>query len=298
MAKSYTAKPYIDTKAVAIMLALCLLWGVNMAAIKFSNKGMAPIFTAALRSLGASVLMLLWTTYRREPLFPKNLKRMHALMVGALFGIEFCFIYVAQQYTLASRSFVFLYSSPFWVALGAHFLIPGNRLTWPVITGLLLAFTGLLFISFEGLFQYSASILFGDFLMILAALSWAATTIYIKRYLVVMCTPFQTLIYQIIFSVPVLFLLSLILEKNPVHYIDATVLISFCYQTFIVAFLSYWAWFYLIHIYPVTSLSAFSFITPLSGVFISSLILGEPLSLGLILALVLVSTGIYWVNKR
>jgi drug/metabolite transporter (DMT)-like permease len=291
-------KPYIDSKAVAILLVLCLLWGVNMAAIKFSNKGMAPIFTAGMRSLGASVLMLLWTAYRKESIMPKGLKLIHPLMVGALFGIEFFFIYVAQQYTLASRSFIFLYSSPFWVALGAHFLIPGNRLTWSVSGGLILAFVGLISIFFEGLLQYSASILFGDFLMILAALSWAATTIYIKRFLVWKCTPFQTLLYQILFSVPVLLLLSLILEKNPVHYLDATILLSFFYQTFIVAFLSYWAWFYLIHIYPVTSLAAFSFITPLSGVFISSLILGEPLSLGLLLALVLVSAGIYWVNKR
>jgi drug/metabolite transporter (DMT)-like permease len=164
--------------------------------------------------------------------------------------------------------------------------------------GLLLAFLGLVFISSEGLYQYSSTILFGDFLMLLAALGWAATTIYIKRYLVWKCTPFQTLLYQIVFSVPILFLLSWLLEKNPVHYIDATILISFCYQTFIVAFLSYWAWFYLIHIYPVTSLAAFSFITPISGVFISSLMLGEPLSLGLLLALTLVSVGIYWVNKR
>jgi drug/metabolite transporter (DMT)-like permease len=259
---------------------------------------LAPVFTAALRSLGASILMLLWTAYRKEPIFPKGLRIIHPLMVGFLFGIEFSFIYVAQQYTLASRSFVFLYTHPFWVALGAHFLIPGDRLTWRRMGGLLLAFLGLVFISSEGLYQYSSAILFGDFLMLLAALGWAATTIYIKRYLVGKCTSFQTMLYQIIFSVPILFLLSWVLEKNPVHYVDTTIVLSFIYQTVVVAFLSYWAWFYLIHTYPVTSLAAFSFITPISGVFISSLILGEPLSLGLLFALALVSVGIYWVNKR
>jgi drug/metabolite transporter (DMT)-like permease len=290
-------KSYLDSKAVTILLILCLLWGVNMVAIKFSNRGLAPIFTAGMRSLGASVLMLAWMIYRKQPLVPKGLKLIHPLTVGVLFGLEFVFIYVAQQYTLASRSSIFLFSSPFWVALGAHFLIPGNRLTWSVAGGLMLAFIGLLSIFFEGLFSYSRSILFGDFLMLLAALSWAATTIYIKRFLVWKCTPFQTLLYQILFSVPIMLLLSLIMEKTPIRHIDGLILLSFFYQTFIVAFLSYWAWFYLIHIYPVTRLAAFSFITPLSGVFMSHLILGEPLSLGLILALVLVSVGIYWVNK-
>jgi drug/metabolite transporter (DMT)-like permease len=120
MTNPYHTKAYIDLKAVLILVVLCLLWGVNMATIKFSNKGLEPIFTAAFRSLGASVLMLLWMAYRKEPFFPKGLKIIHPLMVGLLFGIEFVFIYVAQRYTLASRSFVFLYTHPFWVALGAR----------------------------------------------------------------------------------------------------------------------------------------------------------------------------------
>jgi drug/metabolite transporter (DMT)-like permease len=92
--------------------------------------------------------------------------------------------------------------------------------------------------------------------------------------------------------------MSFILENDPVRYIDLTIFLSLFYQTIIVALLSYWAWFYLIHIYPVTSLSAFSFFTPIFGVFLSSLILNEPLSLWLLIALALVSVGIYWVNKR
>ena len=298
MSDPYPTKSYLDFKAIVILLILCLLWGVNMATIKFTNKGMEPIFTAGLRSLIASGLMLLWTLYRKEPIFPKSLNIIHPLMVGLLFGIEFVFIYVAQRYTLASRSFIFLYTHPFWVAVGAHFLIPGDRLTWRRLGGLFLAFLGLVFVFSEGLHHYSSQVLFGDFLMILAALGWAATTIYIKKFLIQKSTPFQTLLYQVLFSVPLLFLLSFILEKEPIRYIDATIFFSFFYQTVIVAFLSYWAWFYLIHIYPVTILAAFSFLTPISGVFISSLMLDEPLRFGLLFSLALVSLGIYLVNKR
>ncbi len=63
--------------------------------------------------------------------------------------------------------------------------------------------------------------------------------------------------------------------------------------------MSYWAWFYLLHIYPATTLAAFSFFTPISGVFLSSLFVpGEPISLSLLISLALISVGIYWVNKR
>jgi drug/metabolite transporter (DMT)-like permease len=298
MADFHPTKAHLDVKAVLILLVLCTLWGGNMAAIKFSNQGLEPIFTAGLRSLVASGLMLLWTAYRKEPVFPPNLKILHAMIVGFLFGIEFCFIYLGLRFTLASRSYIFLYTHPFWVALGAHFLIAGDRLTWRRLGGLFLAFIGLVVVFSEGLRHYSAQVLFGDFLMLLAALGWAATTIYIKRYLTLKCTPFQTLLYQLLFSVPILFLLSFVMETDPIRTINGTILLSLFYQTIIVAFLSYWAWFYLIHIYPITVLAAFSFFTPISGVFISSLILKEPLSLWLLLSLALISIGIYWVNKR
>jgi drug/metabolite transporter (DMT)-like permease len=293
----YTQKIRLDLKAVLILVVLCILWGGNMAAIKFSNKGLEPIFTAGLRSAVASLLMLVWCAYKKEGLFPEGLKIRHILMVGLLFGLEFCLIYVAQRLTLASRSFIFLYTHPFWVALGAHYLIPGDLLNWRRFGGLLLAFLGLVLVFSEGLRNYSSAILLGDFLILLSALFWAATTLYIKRFLIARSSPFQTLLYQLLFSAPLLFGLSLVLEGNPYHFIDGTILWSLFYQTIIVAFLSYWAWFYLIHVYPVSTLAAFSFLTPIFGVFISSWLLGEPLTLLLLLSLTVISLGIYLVNK-
>jgi drug/metabolite transporter (DMT)-like permease len=298
MANSYQTKTHLDLKAVVILLILCALWGGNMAAIKFSNRGLAPMFTAGLRSLFAAALMYLWMRWRHEPLFPPGLKKKHAVMVGVLFGLEFAAIYLSQRYTLASRSYIFLYTHPFWVAWGAHYLVPGDRLTRGRLLGLVLAFAGLVFAFSEGLSRFSTTVLWGDFLILLGALGWAATTLYIKRYLIGSCGAFQTLIYQLLFSAPVLLLMSLFLEGNPVHNPDAMVFLSFIYQTVIVAWLSYWAWFHLIHIYPVTSLATFSFFTPIFGVFISSLVLREPLSLSLLVSLVLISVGIYRVNKK
>ena len=198
----YAQKTRLDLRAVMILVLLCTLWGGNMAAIKFSNKGLEPIFTAGLRSAVAALLMLLWSAYKKEELFPSGLKKTHMLMVGLLFGLEFCLIYVAQRLTLASRSFIFLYTHPFWVALGAHYLIPGDLLNWRRFSGLLLAFLGLVLVFSEGLRHYSAAILLGDFLILLSALFWAATTLYIKRFLITKSSPYQTLLYQLLFFGP------------------------------------------------------------------------------------------------
>jgi drug/metabolite transporter (DMT)-like permease len=74
---------------------------------------------------------------------------------------------------------------------------------------------------------------------------------------------------------------------------------SVFYQCIIIAFLSYIAWFELIRRYPVSLLHAFSFFTPIMGVFLSGiLIMNELVSSVLVAALILVSLGMILVNYR
>ncbi len=74
--------------------------------------------------------------------------------------------------------------------------------------------------------------------------------------------------------------------------------IALVYQCIVVAFLSYLVWFELIHRYPVSLLAAFTFFTPVSGALISGvLILGEPLTHGIVLSLALVTLGMFLVNR-
>ena len=111
--------------------------------------------------------------------------------------------------------------------------------------------------------------------------------------------PLQTLFYQVLFSAPLLFLMSIIMEDPILSGFSLTTGFSVFYQCIIVAFLSYLLWFELIHRYPVSLLHAFSFFTPVFGVFISgALILGEVISPGLIVALALVTLGMVLVNRQ
>ena len=65
-----------------------------------------------------------------------------------------------------------------------------------------------------------------------------------------------------------------------------------------IAFISFLIWFYLVHAYPVSRLSAFTFLTPVFATLAGILFLHEPLTLRVILALILVSIGIYVVNMK
>lgn len=287
---------------IVILLVLAIIWGGNMAAIKIASREMTPLFMAALRSLVAGGCLFLWLKARGLTVFPGKSIFFHGMVVGLLFGGEFALIYVGLEYTTASRVYVLVYTSPFFVALGAHFFLKADRLNRWKALGLVLAFAGVVALFMRNIGTLSLSTLSGDLMALGAGLLWGATTVYLKRYLAERTVPLQTLFYQVFFSAPLLFVMSMLLEDIRicgVSGISSVLAFSLFYQCIIVAFLSYLVWFELIHRYPVSILHAFSFFTPVLGVFLSGVILlGEGIGPDLITALVLVSAGMVLVNRR
>jgi drug/metabolite transporter (DMT)-like permease len=290
------SKDHLDTSAVVIIIVLTILWGFNYTAIKYSNEGISPVFVSFLRSIVASICGLVYCLLKKQRLFHKDVTLFHGFIVGLLFGLEFACIYIGLLYTDAARSVVFVYLSPFVVAVGAHFFLRGDRLTFLKVLGLILAFLGIIIV-FQGRPKVAKpTMLIGDVLQIAAAFLWGATTLYIKKFMAERIHPINTFLYQLIFSIPILFAVSLIVEPHWVSNITLTVGLSFFYQSVIVAFASYFAWFKLIHEYSVSRLSAFTFFTPIFGVLFGILFVHEEFTYSLMVGLPLVCIGIFFVN--
>ena len=289
-------KDYLDIKAIIILLVLTLLWGFNYPAIKYSNQGISPVFASTLRSIVASIFGVLYCIKKKEKLFHTDIMLFHGFMVGLLFGLEFACIYFGMLYTDATRSIIFVYLSPFVVAVGAHFFLRGDRLTLLKILGLVMAFTGI-FMVFGGRPKTAkTTMLIGDILQIIAAFFWGATTLYIKRFMAGKVHPINTFLYQLFFSIPILFLVSLFVEPKWVYRIDTYIVASLFYQSVIIAFISYLIWFKLIHEYSVSKISAFTFFAPIFGVIFGVFFLNEEFTVSLMVGLPMVSIGIFFVN--
>jgi drug/metabolite transporter (DMT)-like permease len=292
------SKEYLDLKTILFLIILTLLWGFNYAAIKYSNQGVSPVFASTLRSIIASICGVVYCVRKGERLFHTDIMLFHGFIVGLLFGLEFACIYFGMLYTDAARSVLFVYLSPFVVAIGAHFFLKGDRLNILKTFGLVIAFTGI-FVVFGGRPKTAKpTMLIGDILEIMAAFLWGATTLYIKRFMAEKVHPINTFLYQLIFSIPILFVVSLIFEPRWIYRIDPYIVASLFYQSVIVAFISYFIWFKLIHEYSVSRLSAFTFFTPIFGVLFGILFLNEELTHSLMVGLPLVSMGIFFVNWR
>ncbi len=292
------SKEYLDLNAIITLIILTLLWGFNQTAIKYSTQGVSPVFTSALRSIIASICGIIYCLRKGERIFHTDIRLFHGLVVGFLFGLEFACIYFGLFFTDAARSVVFIYLSPFVVAVGAHFFLKGDRLTTVKMLGLILAFSGI-FLVFLGKPKVAKPTMFiGDVLEITAAFLWGATTLYIKRFMAEKVHPINTFLYQLFFSIPILLVISFILEPQWIYGINPYIVSSIFYQSVIVAFISYFVWFKLIHTYSVSRLSAFTFFTPIFGVLFGTLLLGEEFTVSLMVGLPMVSLGIFFVNWR
>jgi len=289
----------LQWQPIAAMLVIALVWGSNMAFVKLAARDIAPLFMAGIRSLVAAVCLCIWMKAKGVVLFPAKIIIFHGVVAGVLFGTEFGLIFVGLKYTLASRGYVILYVAPFVAALGAHFFLVDDRFNLWKGFGLFMAFGGLVVLFLKNIGTFSFQALPGDILFLLAGAAWGATTVYIKKYLAQRAEPLQVLFFQLFFSAPFLFVLSLTFEDTVITGFSLLTALSLFYQSIIVAFLSYLAWFVLVSRYPVSLLHAFSFFTPVFGVIFSGiLILGETVNTNLIVALIMVSLGMVLVNYR
>jgi drug/metabolite transporter (DMT)-like permease len=287
----------VDSFVLFLMMFLCFLWGINQVMAKLAAPGVSLVMQAGMRSAIAMTCLYGWMRFRRMPLFTRDGTLWAGLLAGGLFALEFLFMFAGLARTHASRMIVFLYLAPCLTALGLHWFVPGERLKSLQWVGVLLAFMGIVIAFGEG-FLSSPGTLVGDGLGVLAAVFWAATTLVVRGTRLAKISAGKTLFYQLAVSALLLPLASILLGESGVIAVTPIVVISLFYQGVIVAFASYLTWFWLLTRYLASRIVVFSFFTPLFGVAAGILILHEPVTLYFLLAVLLVGTGIYLVNKR
>ncbi|MBL8341622.1 MAG: DMT family transporter [Rubrivivax sp.] len=293
-------RSHLDTTAVATLLACCLIWGLGQVAIKLTLAEVPPLLQAGARSAGAALLLLAWMRWRGVRLqFGGGVWR-GGLWVGLLFAAEFGCMFYGLQFTTASRMVVFLYTAPFVVALGMPFIARSERLAGWQWAGLVMAFAGVVWAFAEGFTSTRAAPRqwLGDALGITAAVLWGATTLALRASAVSRVSAEMALLYQLAVSALLLSLAGAWAgEVWPVAPRWSTWAVL-AFQIIVITFASYLAWFWLIAHYPATQISVFTLLTPMFGLLAGAWLLGEPLTLRLLVALAAVCGGLWLVSTR
>ena len=288
-------KRSVDGLGAAYLIGFASLLAFNQVVIKVTGQGFNPVFQAGLRSAIGLVVLLLWMRAFSIPLAMPRRAVFWGVISGLLFAYEFVLLFVALDLTSVSRASILFYTMPVWLGIGAHFLLPGERLTVGRVAGMALAVAGIILALSDR--SSSAASLTGDLCALAATFGWAAINLLVRVTPLSEVPAQNQLLYQLLVSAVVMLAISPLfgdLLRSP----DWLHISGLLFQSICVVSLGYMLWFWLLKRYKASGVAAFSFLSPVLAVFMGWALLGETLASQVWAALGLVAAGIYLISRR
>jgi drug/metabolite transporter (DMT)-like permease len=282
--------------AVIFTIFLCALFGANAVAIKISLSGLGVFTTAGLRFGIASIAVSLWAKITKKTFKIKKGQIYQLLLISMVFTVQLSLFYLGLSKTNASRGTLLVNLQPFFVLILAHYFIAGDRITKRKVLGMAMGFTGVVFVFLEQK-GVTADFQAGDLIILAAAFLWAGNAVYTKR-IIDAFNPFHFVLYPMIFSVPFFFAAGYLWDSPMISHVDARILGALVYQSLITASFGFVIWMTLLQRYGAVALHSFIFVMPVSGVLLGGLVLGEPITHNILLALFFIVSGILVVHIK
>ncbi len=311
------------------------LWGSAFPAVKtgyrlFSIASEDPasqILFAGLRFFGAGFLALVmgsavqWRSRAEEAASPSG-SREHSLRQGqssrpglpilkprrgswpgilvlSLFqtALQYILFYVGLAHTTGVKGSILQGTNVLFSLLLVCLLFRRERLSSTKALGCVIGFVGIVLINLTGSGLSFDFTLLGEGFMILASLSYAFSSIFLKQFSAkddpVMLSGYQFMVGGALMA------LGAYLCGGRLHTVTPSGLALLLYLAFLSA-AAYSLWGILLKHNPVSRITVFTFLTQIFGVLFSSLILKEEGAFGLrsLFALLLVCLGIFLTNRE
>jgi len=283
---------------VVLAVAVHSLWGGNAVAIKLSLEAFPPMWTAFLRFSIAIVCVALWAGFRGIPMRPKRSEWWWLVLLGVFFSIQIGLMNIGFEHTSGSIGSILMATNPIFAALWAHFLVAGDRLTRQRIIGLFVAFLGAAVVILQsGHIDGATAVGVGSGLVFVSAALLGCRLAYTGRLLQRM-DEVRVVLWQMVISVPVFGVAALMSENIVWERVGLAPIAGIVYQGLVVAGLGFMLLTYLMKRYSTSVITSFNFVSPISGVLLSVLLLGDKITLHVLAGVALVGTGLYLVARH
>ncbi|MCS6927117.1 MAG: EamA family transporter [Candidatus Binatia bacterium] len=279
-----------------LMIVICAVWGGAFVAIKIGLFYMPPLGSAALRFVLTSLLLWLLARLQRVSL---SCTRAEAVATASI-ALFLCYwnftTYVGTGLTTAGRATVFFYTQPIFLALLAHYFLPGDRLTVKKIVGLGCALVGVVALFFAKLDTGGAPTLAGDLLVLSGALALAVQNLLIKKYAGTI-HPLTLTFWGTVAAALVFALSSWQLESGHPFVFSRAAIMSLLYLSVISTAFGFVAFAWLLQRHSATRVTTLVFLTPVFGVLFGWSVLQETLTPVQLLGVAGVCAGVYIVSS-
>jgi len=270
----------------------CLLWGSSYPAIKSgyelfqiaTNDISSKVVFAGYRFVFAGLLLLLLALAQRKPIGRLSPRQFGQLTVLGLTqtAIQYTFFYIGLAYTTGAKGSIMNATATFFSVMLAHFIYQNDKISYNKALGCILGFAGVMIVNFNSGLQDFHFVWNGDGFVVLAAFILSAATLYGKRIS-------QTVDPMVMTG------WQLAIGTLAVPSVKAAAILGYLALLSSVAFA---LWSLLLKYNRVSMIAPFNFLVPVAGTVLSAIFLGENImEIKYAVALVLVCSGIWWVNK-
>ncbi len=265
-------------------------------AIKITLEGVGVFTSAGMRFGMASLAITLWALSTRKPFIIRKGQFYHLFIIGMIFFVQLSLFYFGISKTNASRATLFVNLQPFFLLVLAHYFIAEDQVSKKKLLGILVGFSGVAFVFLEKK-GITSDFQTGDLIVLSAAFLWACNGVYTKR-IIANFEAFHLVLYPMMIATPLFFLGGFLFDGIMISEINPRVVLSLLYQAVVTGSFGFIAWVTLLKKYGAVSLHSFIFIMPVAGVLLGGLVLGEPITAKILLALLLIVSGIFIVNLK
>ena len=289
-----TSSPRERRLAYFAWLAVCVIWGTTYLGIRVAIETMPPGVMSSLRWLIAAAILIVYLKVRGEPLPDPSRWGGIALMGFLLLFIGNGGVSYAELWVPSGLAAVLVATAPFWMAGVEASFGGGERLTRRTIAGLLIGFLGILILVWPELtFRSPDSRLFllGVVLLQIASLGWSLGSAYSRRFArtdnVLGTTALQMLAGGVMLGI-----LGTARGEWAALSFNVRTTTALLYLATLGAIGGFVAYTYALRHLPVSLVSLYAYINPIIAVALGVLFMGEPFSVRIALAAMLVLAGV------
>ena len=296
MSKTGQLKP-IGWKPALTVLSVNLVRGGNQVALKFALTALAPFWTAFGRMSFGALSVGAWAAIRGISLTPQRREWPALLSLGVIFVVQISLMHYGADYTSPAYATVLMNTNPIFANLLAHYVVPGDRLSWSRVGGLAVAFGGIC-----GIFlgrpdsRLAPNPIMGNLLLLASASLVGARTVYMQR-VVQRIEPEKTAFWQMVISLPFFLAGTLFDGASSREALGWIPIVAIMYQGIIVGGAGFTVWAHLLRHHSPGALTMFTFTVPVFGVALSAWLFSEAVTLRLILGVAAVVSGIVLATR-
>lgn len=280
----------IDLRGAALALLVSIFWGANPVAIKIGLTDAPPLKLAALRFLVGGSVILVWAalTGRLAGVRITRQEWRPLAVLGLLFTAQIATMNVGTSLTSAAHAAILLNLYAVHTVVLSHFLIPGDRLTPRRLTGVAIAYAGIVLL-LGGQAEKGAPTLLGDAIMFVSALLLAERTVYLARA-VQRFDHVTLLLSQAAIGTALFLATSLLVEPAGVRW-TGRLAAAVGFQGVVVAGFNFAVNLWLLQRYRPSALATIFLTQPIFGVIAAATVTGDPLTWELLVASAAVAAG-------